>query len=198
MSDKKRLFTGIKVEFTEKTLRFYQSIPEILEGAEIKWVEPGNMHITLKFFGDIESKKMPEMVAKLKIAAKKFKESEIMLKGIGIFKDFYHPKVLWLGLRDCPQLETIKNEIENSTGELGFEIDYRKFMPHLTIGRFKKQGQVNQLQKLVNMNQDMYFQMIPVKELILFESILKTEGPEYKVIEKIPFGADEEFKEFRF
>jgi RNA 2',3'-cyclic 3'-phosphodiesterase len=197
MSEKKRLFAGIKVEFNERTRTFFSSLPEILDSSEVKWVALDNIHITLKFFGDVEVSKIPQLVNKLETVSKKFKASEILLKGLGVFKDFYHPKVIWFGLRDCPGLETIKNEIENTTGSLGFEIDYRKFMPHLTVGRFKSSGSISQLRKLVNANQDTYFQVVPVNEIVLFESILKTEGPEYKIVKKFVLGSTD-FEEFKF
>jgi len=198
MPGTKRLFIGVKVDFTEKTEKFHLSLPDTLEDAKVKWVDLKNIHITLKFLGDVKEENIPAVRSKLKHISKKFNEFESIIKGVGIFKDFYHPKVLWLGLQKCEEFETIKNEIENSLGDLGFEVDYRKFTPHLTIGRFKEAGSVKELQKLVNSNQDLYFQVIPVKEIILFESLLKNEGPEYKIIESFSLGKEEEFKEYRF
>ncbi|MBU4487330.1 MAG: RNA 2',3'-cyclic phosphodiesterase [Candidatus Delongbacteria bacterium] len=198
MSEKKRLFIGVKVGFTEKTAKFYHSIPEILGEAKVKWVELNNIHVTLKFLGDVSTEKIQSVSTRLSIVSKRFKEFEALLKGIGIFKDFYHPKVIWFGLRNYTEFEKLKNEIENSLSDLGFEIDYRRFAPHLTAGRFKEAGSAKELMKLVSVNQDVYFQVIPVKEIILFESILKAEGPEYKVIESFPLGMEEEFKEFKF
>jgi len=198
MSGSKRLFIGVRVIFTEKTEKFYLSLPDTLENAQVKWVDLENVHITLKFLGEVQDDKIPAVRSKLKFISKMFNEFESLLKGVGIFKDYYHPKVLWFGLRNCNEFERIKNEIENSLGDLGFEVDYKKFTPHLTVGRFKDPGSVKELQKLVNSNQDLYFQPIPVKELILFESLLKNEGPEYKIIEAFPLGKEEEFREFRF
>lgn len=198
MSGSKRLFIGVRVIFTEKTEKFYLSLPDTLENAQVKWVDLENIHITLKFLGEVQDDKIPAVRSKLKYISKMFNDFESLLKGVGIFKDYYHPKVLWFGLRNCNEFERIKNEIENSLGDLGFEVDYKKFTPHLTVGRFKDPGSVKELQKLVNSNQDLYFQPIPVKELILFESLLKNEGPEYKIVESFPLGKEEEFKEFRF
>lgn len=199
MAVKKRLFIGIKVSFSDKTTKFYHSVIDSLNDAKVNWVALNNIHITLKFLGDVNIEKIPSITAKLNMISRKFKEFEALLKGIGIFKDFYHPKVLWFGLRNCEEFESVKNEIENSMGDLGFEIDYRKFTPHLTVGRFKEAGSVKDLRKLVSMNQDVYFQLIPIKEIILYESILKADGPpEYKIIESFNLGLEEEFKEYKF
>jgi len=198
MQENKRLFIGIKVDLSEKTEKFYSSLPSILDEAAVKWVKPEYIHITLKFIGEVETEKIPQIQNKLKFVAKKFDEFEVMLKGVGVFRDFFYPKVIWFGLRNCEKIESLKNTIENSLSDLGFEIDYRKFTPHLTIGRFKEAGSVKALKKTVSENQDQYFQTVPVKEFTLFESILKNEGPEYKIIESYPLGKEEEFKEFRF
>ena len=198
MADSKRLFIGVKVNFEEKAEAFYLSLPETLDGAEVKWVELKNLHITLKFLGETKLEIINSIIPKLKYISRKYNGFEVLLKGVGIFKDFYRPKVVWFGLRNCENFEKIKNEIENSLGDLGFEVDYRKFTPHLTVGRFKQTGSVKELRKLVNSNQDLYFQVIPVNEIILFESVLRNEGTEYKIIESFPLGKEEEFKEFRF
>jgi 2'-5' RNA ligase len=198
MSEKKRLFTGIKVEFIDRTLKFYKSAGDLLNESEIKWIRPENMHVTVKFFGDISTEKIPQMSAKLKAVAGKFNEFEPLMKGVGLFKDFYHPKILWFGLRNCMIFDKLKNEIENSFGDLGFEVDYRQFTPHLTVGRFKGTGNVEQLKKFINMNREIYLQPVPVKELILFESLLSSEGSEYKIVEKFPLGIEEGFRELKF
>lgn len=198
MPDRKRLFIGVKVVLLTKTVEFCNSIQHILQDAEIKWVSLNNLHLTLKFLGDVESENVSQIISKMNFVAGKHKEFKALLKGAGIFKDFYHPKVLWLGLRDCSEFEPLKNDVENEIGDLGFEIDYRKFTPHLTIGRFKNPGSMHELKHFVSTNQETYFQSVPVKDLTLFESILKPEGPKYKIIESIPLGQEEEFQEYKF
>ncbi|MBN2857921.1 MAG: RNA 2',3'-cyclic phosphodiesterase [Candidatus Delongbacteria bacterium] len=198
MSDKKRLFIGVKVCFEEKTEEFYSSIPDILHDAEIKWVGTENLHLTLKFLGDVEISAIDSIKSKMDMMSKKHNCIRAILKGVGVFKDFYHPKVLWIGLRNCPEFEGLKNDIENSVGDLGFEIDYRKFTPHLTIGRFKNPGNMHELKSFVSSNQETYFQQSEVSEIVLFESILKPEGPHYNILHKSKLGAEESFSEFRF
>ncbi len=195
MSEKKRLFIGVKVDFNNRTEKFFSSIPGILGEAEIKLTKPENMHVTLKFLGDVRPDKITQISSKLKLISDKFSEFEPLLKGVGVFKDFYHPKILWFGLRNCPSFEKLKNEIENSLSDLGFEIDFRNFAPHLTVGRFKEPGPVEQLRKFVNMNREVYLQTVPVRELALFESILKPEGPEYTILQKFQLGIDSGFRE---
>lgn len=198
MSDRKRLFIGVKIVFDEKTDEFYSSVPNILHDADVKWVGRENLHLTLKFLGDVEVSKIDSIKSKMDLVSKKHIEFHALLKGVGVFKDFYHPKVLWIGLRNCPQFESLKNDIENSVGELGFTIDYRKFTPHLTIGRFKNPGSMHELKHFVSSNQETYFQQSDISELILFESILRQEGPEYKPLFISKLGAGQDFSEFKF
>lgn len=198
MSDTKRLFIGVKIVFDEKTDRFYRSIPNILDDAEIKWVGRENLHLTLKFLGDVEVSGIASIKSKMDLVSKNYKAFTAILKGLGVFKNFFHPKVLWIGLRNCPEFENLKNDIENSVGELGFEIDYRKFTPHLTIGRFKDPGTMHELKSLVSSNQETYFQQSDISEIVLFESILKSDGPEYNVLHRSKLGPDESFSEYKF
>ncbi len=198
MSVKKRIFAGVKVEFSERTMEFFRSAEENLNESEIKWTEPVNMHITLKFLGDVHIEIIPQISSKLKTVSGSFNEFEALLKGVGIFKDVFHPRILWFGLRNCPSFDKLKNEIENSMKSLDFEVDYRSFSPHLTVGRFKDLVNIEQLKKFISMNREVYLQTVPVKELILFESILKPEGPKYSIIDKFSLGIDEGFREIRF
>ena len=197
MTERKRLFVGVTVSFSDKTADFYQSIKDHLNESSIRFVGIDNIHITLKFLGDVEISRIPSIETKLNILAKKHNEFNALLKGVGIFKNFYHPKVLWFGLRDCPEFDVLKNDIENSLGDLGFDIDYRKFTPHLTVGRFKEKVDVEQLKKFISRNQEIFLQPVPVSEISLFESILKNEGPEYNILQNVRLG-DTEFNEYRF
>ncbi|MFO7809803.1 MAG: RNA 2',3'-cyclic phosphodiesterase [Candidatus Delongbacteria bacterium] len=198
MTDKKRLFIGIQVVLTSGTATFYNSISEILDTASVKWVGINNLHLTLKFLGDVGVDKISSINKKMELVAQQHDEFEAVLKGVGIFKNFYHPKVLWIGLRNCPEFEKLKNDIENYISDIGFEVDFRKFAPHLTLGRFRYPGSIDQLKKFISDNQDTYFQNIRITEIILYESILKRSGPEYKVVEKYPLGTDQNFTEFKF
>ncbi len=198
MAEKKRIFTGVKIDFTERTQNFYSSAKDALNESDIKWTEPENMHITLKFLGDVQADKIPKISAKLKNIAKSHDEFKPLLKGVGVFKDFYRPKILWFGLRNCPEFEKIKNGIENSLSDIGFEIDYRKFTPHLTVGRFKTSVSSDQLKKFVNTNREVYLQAVSVSDIILYESILSPQGSQYTVLEKFPLGIEEGFREIKF
>lgn len=198
MTDKKRIFTGIKIDFTERALNFYSSAKESLGESDIKWTEPANMHVTLKFLGDVQTGKIPGISEKLKIVSKSYNEFTPLLKGVGVFRDFFRPKILWFGLRNCPEFEKIKNDIENSLSDMGFEIDYRKFTPHLTVGRFRGFVSSEQLKKFVNMNREVYLQEVSVKDIILYESVLSSEGSQYTAVEKFPLGMEEGFREIKF
>ena len=198
MTEKKRIFTGVKIDFTERTQNFYSSAKDALNESDIKWTEPENMHITLKFLGDVKVDKIPKISAKLKNIAKSHDEFKPLLKGVGVFKDFYRPKILWFGLRNCPEFEKIKNDIENSLSDIGFEIDYRKFTPHLTVGRFKTSVSSDQLKKFVNTNREVYLQAVSIRDIILYESVLSSAGSQYTVLEKFPLGIEEGFREIKF
>jgi len=180
---KRRLFIAIKIDFDNKTKKFIINLKNELNHEKIKWVEFKNIHLTLKFLGATEEELIPSIKKVLKKVANNFNNFRITTKGLGIFKSFSNPRVLWIGIEKSKYLENIFYEIENNLEFLGFEKNEREFSPHITLGRIKKLNNPKILTKLVLNNCDRVFQDIQVNEIVLMESILKKEGPTYIPLE---------------
>ncbi len=177
--NKKRLFIGIKIEISNELKNFIISMKKEFSNEKFKWVDFKNFHITLKFLGDTPENLIPQIDSVLKNIAKNFNKFDLQLKGIGIFKDITNPKVLWIGLEDNKILTNLFNNIDKNLEFLGFKRENRKFSPHLTISRIKYlKNKKALLQKILN-NCNKNWNKISIKEFILFESILKKEGPIY-------------------
>ncbi|MFX0003411.1 MAG: RNA 2',3'-cyclic phosphodiesterase [Candidatus Hodarchaeota archaeon] len=154
---------------------------------KIKSVESENLHITMKFLGDIPENLAPKIYAILKeeINEKLFqgKNMQYFLKGVGQFNNF---SVLWIKLiGDIQFLQKIKDSIEDLLfSKLKIEHDKRpKFKPHLTIGRLKK-GKINYktfdtLKNLINENKDLEFGVFNIAQVKLKKSQLTPNGPIY-------------------
>ena len=139
-----------------------------------------NFHITLKFLGDTPEKIIPDIDRILKNISKKFSVFSLQLKGAGVFKNIANPRVLWIGLENSEDLKSLFNEIDNELNRIGFKKESREFNPHLTIARIKFLKDKKLLLKAIIDNCDKKWNQITVKEFILFESILKKDGPVYK------------------
>jgi 2'-5' RNA ligase len=182
----KRIFTAIKLHPSPRFLEVYHFLKENLQPERIKWVEEYNLHLTLKFFGETEEQKIPAIRKALKKAVEQSASFEMELKGTGIFGSSYNPRVIWFGIEPNPGLRQLYENEWKELDALGYVPDSQNFVPHLTIGRIKNIANKRFFQEVINLYQNDFLQTEHVKELILFESILRQEGPVYKIIESFP------------
>jgi RNA 2',3'-cyclic 3'-phosphodiesterase len=180
----KRLFIAVpaipETELSE-TIRVLQSE---LRSEQINWVSPKNLHFTLQFLGDTNEKQIPEIVKGLHEISMKFHLVSGILKGIGYFSQQGNPRVIFTELEGLPEMATMATEIFKMTETIGFIPDHRKFKPHLTLGRIKYLRNKPSFFKLVDSFKDKVFQKFTANQIILFESILRPQGPAYRPIEK--------------
>ena len=154
-------------------------------GADVKWVEPHNLHLTLKFLGEIKESRVPELTERLN-ASLQTPPFAFTLEGSGAFPQPEHPKVLWAGVNEGKDsLIRLANEVETACNGCGFPPEERPFSPHLTIGRVRSpQG----LSRLVQKLQGTEFRggKTDAGEILLFQSTLGPGSPVYQPVQKIP------------
>ena len=191
MEEHKRLFIGVKINIEPALEKYMSSLKELFIRSKIKWVKFDNFHLTLKFLGKTHIDKIEKIKIELSEIAKNNEPFDMKIQGSGVFKDFFRPTILWVGVRNHDVFDELKNDIENIMAGLDFQIDHRRFKPHLTIGRIKDIKKRDEFEKFVRGYEHMLFQMIKVEEIILYESILKPEGPTYVELEKFKIGKRE-------
>lgn len=180
----KRVFIAVRVDPGGELLKLCSSLKASLGMENIKWVDPGNIHLTLAFLGDTEEKRIKTLSNILGDICYNFKEFDFVLAGIGIFKNYRDPRVLWLGIRSSDRLSAINNLITQGLKINSFKTDERPFSPHLTLGRIKSIRDSENLEKVLERYKDHQIQLVHVNEVILYESILKQTGPLYKPLGK--------------
>lgn len=188
MEGYKRLFIAAKVNIEPALEKYISSLKELFEDSKIKWIPTENLHLTLKFLGKTSVDKLTKVSIELSEIAKNIDPFEMKIQGSGVFKDFFRPTILWVGVRMHEVFDLLKNDIENALAEIGFKIDYKRFKPHMTIGRIKDIKKRDEFEEFVRGYEHMLFQMVKVEEIILYESILKPEGPAYVELEKFKIG----------
>ncbi len=147
--------------------------------ADIRWIPSKNVHLTLKFLGEVEDAVLPDIEKRISISCEAMGAFSINIRGIGAFPDFKHPNVLWMGIDRSNSLEDIYLSIEDSLKEMGFEKDNRRFSPHLTIARIKDRKGIDTVFKELYTYKDTFFGSIDVNEVLLMKSVLKPAGAEY-------------------
>ena len=141
-----RAFVAIELpdELTEALARVAEDIRKKAGGREgrggrggASWVKPGNIHLTLKFLGDIDPADLGKIREALCGAASAVGPFRLACRGVGGFPGLARPRVVWVGLDDCPGLAALRERIEDGLAAIGFERDERAFHPHLTLCRVK-------------------------------------------------------------
>ncbi|BAK54421.1 2'-5' RNA ligase [Sulfurisphaera tokodaii str. 7] len=172
-----RLFTAVDIPQFPKVLEFMEAVKRT--GADVKLVEPYNIHITLVFIGEIQENKLD--LVKEAVARIDFQSFKIKLKGAGAFPNLSRPRVVWIGIEGgLQQLRTIRGNLLKELLARGIRPeDEKEFTPHLTIGRVKGPSNMMNLVNVINEYQNIEFGEIIVNKIILFKSTLTPKGPIY-------------------
>lgn len=144
---------------------------------EAKWINTNNIHITLKFLGEIEPEKIPSIQKTIENTAKNFLSLDLKLTEFGFFPNPRNPRVFFISTNQEKKLQEIAYRLEEELETLGFEKEF-KFKNHLTLARFK--GRKN-LSSLIEKIQTIKIeQSFPANQIILYQSTLTPTGPIYK------------------
>ena len=179
----KRLFVAIKIKPDKIFMNKFYELKWRLRHDNIKWVEDNNIHITLKFFGETEEKLFPEIVRVLSGIALETGIFKLSLRKLGIFGSSYDPRVIWVGIEPYDKLVSSMKLISSRMEPLGFQSDRQNFVPHLTLGRVKLIKDKHFFREVVDQSKGIESQEITIDNFILFESILKKEGPLYTALQ---------------
>lgn len=150
-------------------------------GADLKSVDPKNIHITVRFLGDIA----PNAVDKIHEEMKKtqFTAFNVRVHGVGAFPNVHNPRVVWAGITDgADQLRSIFEQLEPRLHELGFAPEPKGFNAHLTIARVRSGSNKDALAKCIRENADVDFGVVRATCLRLKSSDLTSHGPIYATL----------------
>jgi RNA 2',3'-cyclic 3'-phosphodiesterase len=180
----KRIFIAVKVEPGEILLRMLTSFKILFKNESIKWTSVDNIHITLAFLGDTQEEKIKAISDMLNGKCEGYGKLDLNIKGVGIFKNLYDPRVIWTGIGNSEKLIKLNSLVIAGLKDLSVTTEGRQFNPHLTLGRIKSIKNKNELKTILENYLDTEIQKVPVDEIILYESILLHTGPVYKPIKK--------------
>lgn len=153
------------------------------QGLRISWVSPGNVHLTLKFLGDIEHADIDPIVTVMSECVQRMPSLTLSAGGIGVFPDLRRPRVVWLGLTgDMPRLIILQRDLDTGLAALGkgrFKPEDRPFKGHLTLGRIKARLDPGILAKALKETGKVASQAFAVDVIHLMQSRLTPSGPIY-------------------
>lgn len=151
----------------------------------IRRVTPANYHFTLKFLGYIDESKIAPVADALERQLHPFPRFTINAKGLGVFPDLKRPRVLWVGL-EGNGLALLASKVERALEPLGFALEKRDFIPHLTVGRWRQfHGSQKELAQELESWTRFDFGDSRVAAVILFQSVLKPQGAAYRPLKTV-------------
>jgi 2'-5' RNA ligase len=180
----------IAIELPEAVISALSEFQQELKkyGADVRWVKPQNIHLTLKFLGNIDDKDSDRIKKAIEGISKNCSYFDIRIKGTGVFPNMKNPRVLWIGVSENGILGGLQKAIEEAMSSLGFEKEDREFAPHLTLGRFRSSYGKESLLEKIELNRDREFGHIPVRMVSLMKSDLSPAGAKYSRVAEIPLG----------
>lgn len=151
----------------------------------VRWVSKGNIHLTLKFLGEIPDTDIEKINAVFDPHLRTFKSFSVNLSELGAFPNFNRPRVLWVGVQPLADLLNLQTTIDDRLLQLNYAQENCSFHPHLTLGRVSDHADSREVGKVINKMKDGAIEIagvIPVDRIILFRSDLKPSGPVYTMI----------------
>ena len=156
----------------------------------IRWLPRTNLHLTIKFLGNVEEAQIDPLCAALRNELRLFPRCTINAKGLGVFPDLKRPKILWVGLTGN-ELAQLAARVDSSLVPLGFAPEKRSYTPHLTIGRWRQFDRPPRiLAQELEFWRSFEFGACVAGQIILFQSVLKPEGATYYQLATVQLGKE--------
>ncbi len=152
--------------------------------ADVKWVSPANIHLTLKFLGEIDAQKKASLIRIIEDTAKDKNAFSLRLSSAGAFPNIKYPRVIWIGIDEgSAEVLKIAEELEEKIEKIGIPKETREFSSHITIGRVKSGlHRLKLTEGIEEINKELGEKLLelPAGKITLFKSTLSPKGPAYE------------------
>jgi 2'-5' RNA ligase len=185
-----RLFVALEAPTTvrETLAALIESLRAI--SPHTRWVRPENLHVTLKFIGEVPEAKLAAIRTELSNVHSD--HSVVMdFRGLAFFPSEKYPRVFWAGIEASPNLKTLATDVDLAMERLGIRREQKAFSPHLTLARFEPPQLPEKLRVAIREHAAKDFGSLHTNKFHLIESKLKPSGAEYTTLESFAFAAAE-------
>ncbi len=181
----------LAIELPTDILQRIREVQEELKSskADVRWVSPENIHLTLKFFGNIEESQIDSIIKTIEQPVRATVPISIGVRGMGAFPSLKNPRVIWVGLtEEGNALISFQKRLDEGLWKIGFQPEDRPFHPHLTVGRLRSNRGKDELIRGVERFRGEGFGSFLVERIVLFKSDLTPKGPIYTALREIRLG----------
>ena len=155
-------------------------------GLKLRWVKPQNLHLTLKFLGDIPAAETEAVGAGVKAAAGDKAALDLTVQGMGVFPGIKRPRVLWIGFGgEVDRLKQLQSSIEDQLEAVGYRREKKGFKAHLTLARIKGGVAPDRLLRAIEAVGNFSPRPFTARNLILYKSDLRPAGAIYTPLDNI-------------
>lgn len=178
-----RAFIAIELpqKIKDKLARFQMRLKK--SGADVKWVAPENIHLTLKFLGEIAEEKSAKIFQIIEEITDRNKQLQLRLAAVGVFPKIEFPRVIWLAIdKGDNEVKILAKTLEEEIAKLGIPKENRPFSSHITIGRIRSALNRDKLIKILKESENYFAKEkfeFSVTRITLFKSTLGPSGPVY-------------------
>jgi 2'-5' RNA ligase len=172
----------IAIELPQAVVSLLAKVQQDLSSLRLKagWVRPQNIHLTLKFLGNIKTDDIEKIGGAMKAAAQDFEPFTLTAGGIGFFPGIKRPRVIWVGVGgQTSQLFALQRNLEDRLAALDFPKEKRSFKGHLTLGRFREGPAPDAIRRVLEQYADFGKEEFTTRRIVLFKSDLKPAGAVY-------------------
>jgi 2'-5' RNA ligase len=175
----------IALEINEDVRRSLGALQAELKesGAQVSWVRPENIHLTLVFLGNVFEALVGPLSRRLDAIAAEISGFSLQVSGTGTFGSKRHPRVVWAGIEGVPpELEELHGKVAAAVRELDVPLENRPFRAHLTLGRVRSSRNVDALTSAVTSAKNTRHGAVDVRRVLLMRSRLDPQGAQYSIL----------------
>jgi 2'-5' RNA ligase len=182
-----RLFLAINVPGDVRRLAYDAAAPLRTAAPAVHWVAEQNLHLTLKFLGEVPEGRVAEIVPALRDAVGRHAGTTLSVGGFGAFPSVRRPRVVWVGVAAEARLELLHHDVEVACADLGFAVEGRPFRPHVTLGRVKGAMSADEARALAAAARAVRYRAVcAVESVDIMRSELSPGGSRYTVLAALP------------
>ncbi|MBC8228711.1 RNA 2',3'-cyclic phosphodiesterase [bacterium] len=180
-----RTFIAIEIpdEIQAKLVEIQTELAKFM--LRVSWVKQSNIHLTLKFLGDIQANQVESINSVLQSVAESHSPFDMSLAEIGVFPNLRRPRVIWIGItKGAEQATQLAKAVSNSLQPLGFQREKRGFTPHLTLGRIRRPVNLQNVSSKFNQYDNLDIPTLKIDQIAFIQSQLHPRGSIYTPLRK--------------